>query len=168
MVACVGGGAGGHAHKDAHTHSTHLGMRACAHMLPDLALLAWPPQVPLSVRQSADVRAAHSSKHCGPGLFRPDEHVRGPPHAHTWPVRAVLSSLLWPSCVLFRICPPRARFACVCAVCMCVVCARARVCVCVCVCVRARTYSHTTLEGPARDTKCLAAARHLMRAKRYL
>jgi len=79
-------------------------------MMADLALLAWPPQVLLSVEQSAeqpeqsaDVCAAHSSKHCKPEhLLRPDEHVRGPPHAHTWPVRAVLGSLLWPSCVLFR------------------------------------------------------------------
>ena len=138
-------------------------------MMADLALLAWPPQDPLSVEQSAepgeqsaDVCAAHSSKHCRPEhLLRPDEHVRGPPHAHTWPVRAVLGSLLWPSCVLFRICPPRARFACVCTVCMCVVCARARARVCVCVRARAHLFPHHSRgKGPARDTKCLAAARH--------
>ena len=132
-------------------------------------------------QRGADVRAAHSSKHCGPEhLPRPDEHVRGPPHAHTWPVRAVLGSLLWPSCVLFRICPPRARFACVCAVCMCVVCARARahvcMCICMCVCVRVcarahtHTYSHTTLEG--RDLRVIRSALLLrdiaMRAKGYL
>ena len=98
-----------------------------------VALCALRPVVDLRSgvgQRGADVRAAHSSKHCGPEhLLRPDEHVRGPPHAHTWPVRAVLGSLLWPSCVLFRICPPRVFFACVCAVCMCVVCARMRLCV---------------------------------------
>ena len=152
-------------------------------MMADLALLAWPPQGPLSGRQLFDLCAALSSKPCGPEhLPRPVENVRGPLHAHTWPVRAVLISLLWSSCVLFRICPPRARFACVCAVCMCVVCARARahvcmctcmcvcVCVCVCVCARARTYSHTTLEG--RDLRGIRSALLLrdiaMRAKRHL
>ena len=44
----------------------HLDLRACAHMMTDLALLAWPPQEPLSVRQSAEHPA-------GGGLQRADE-----------------------------------------------------------------------------------------------
>ena len=45
---------------------THLVMRACAHMMTDLALLASPPQDPVSGRQSAEQPA-------GDGLQRADQ-----------------------------------------------------------------------------------------------
>ena len=58
VCLCVGvctGATGRTKHTRPQMHTaTDLDTRAWAYMMTDLALLAWPPQVPLSVRQSAE------------------------------------------------------------------------------------------------------------------
>jgi len=70
VSVCVGGATGRTIHTRTQMHTgTDRDTRAWAYMMTDLALLAWPPQVPRTVRQSAEHPA-------GDGLQRTDQpHV---------------------------------------------------------------------------------------------